>query len=166
MSNSVDARGVKIEPGDTAVWGFGVGRSVAMAEGVVMGAPDPLNRFDTAVSLTPSGRVRVRVVRRSYGGGEKPVVDVAPDRLVVLKSAYNNWEEYRHWRLPDSPLPTQAEENRRRIENLVESYTSYLRATVVPDRLYYDGWDLAAFHAYAARRLAKLRRELKELEGI
>jgi hypothetical protein len=56
------------------------------------------------------------VVRRSYGGGEKPVVDIAPDRLVVLKTL-----EYRipgfygdpetGAVLPDSPLPTQDEES-------------------------------------------------------
>lgn len=67
MTDLLDARGVPIAPGDTAIYGFGVGRSVAMAEGVVLGGEkgDPdTNGWGRRVSLTPSGRVRVRVIRR------------------------------------------------------------------------------------------------------
>ena len=163
----LDARGVEIEPGDTAIYGFGVGRSVAMAEAVVLGAhgdhkaclPPCLDE----VSLTPSGRVRLRVVRRSYSSGEKPVVDVAPDRLVVLKAA--PWTGSAMPFLPSSPLPTQTEEERRRIENLIEVRTADLRATEVPDRSYWRDEALVDFHAYAAERLTELRRKLKALDG-
>jgi hypothetical protein len=113
VTELLDARGVPIAPGDTAIYGFGVGRSIAMAEAVVLGElPEgALPEFGGGVvSLTPSGRVRLRVVRRSgIHGGTKPVVDVAPDRLVVLKLDYDNWSEWARYRLPPSPLPTQAE---------------------------------------------------------
>lgn len=33
MPDLVDARGVEIEPGDVCLYGFGVGRSVAIAPG-------------------------------------------------------------------------------------------------------------------------------------
>lgn len=161
MSELLDARGVEISPGDVAIYGFGVGRSVAMAEAVVLWEGDG-GGTPARVSLTPSGRVRLRVVRRSYGDGQKPVVDVAPDRLVVLKGQGFWHEGYDRvdFVLPPSPLPTQAEENRKRIENLIEMHKADLRATEVPDRHYYERWDLAQFHAYAARRLDELRQEL------
>jgi hypothetical protein len=108
MSTLTDARGVKIEAGDIAIYGFGVGRSIAMAEAVVLWEGDG-GGTPPRVSLTPSGRVRLRVVRRSYSSGQKPIVDVAPDRLVVLKLDYDNWSEWARYRLPPSPLPTQAE---------------------------------------------------------
>lgn len=92
MPELSDARGVPLKPGAHIVYGFGVGRSVAMAEGVIEEA-------DGDVSLTPSGRVWVRIVRRSYSSGRDPRVHVAPDRLVVVQA------------LPPSPLPTQAQDN-------------------------------------------------------
>ncbi|MEU3052240.1 hypothetical protein [Streptomyces griseus] len=156
----LDARGVEIAPGDTVIYGFGVGRSVAMAEAVVVNA---MGDYGSTVSTTASGRVRVRVTRRSYGGGEKPVVDIAPDRLVVLK-AYPHPEiiggaPY----LPPSPLPTQAEEERKKIETRIESYVADLRATEIP--WWGQSFDtLDEFHAYAAKQLAKHRRKLKALE--
>lgn len=183
MSELLDARGVAIAPGDTAIYGFSVSRSVAMAEGVVLGETTHVSgaseedcpgcaryargEHHLKVSLTPSGRVRVRVVRRSYGGGEKPVVDVAPDRLVVLKT-----DVYQGAllpltvlpTLPPSPLPTQDEANREQIEAMIEVFTGDLRATEVPDRHYYDGWTLARFHAKAAEQLAELRKKLKALD--
>ena len=68
--------GVEITPGDTAIYGFGVGRSVALAEAVVLGealdpdkqpsAPQSRDEIEASllkVSLTASGRVRLRVVR-------------------------------------------------------------------------------------------------------
>jgi hypothetical protein len=127
-----DARGVEISSGDTVIYGFGVGRSVAMCEGVVLGEPvmERNVNVDTKVSLTKSGRVRLRVVRRSYGGGEKPVVDIAPDRLVVLKPGLNNQEELDPDcpTLPPSPLPTQDEANAAEIEKQIKRYTARLRA--------------------------------------
>lgn len=163
MGDLIDARGVSIAPGDTAIWSFdALGHGDALAEGVVLGegneTAEQFGDHRQVVSLTPSGRVCLRVVRRSYSG-EKPVVDVAPDRLVVLKwGVYGIGAAY----LPPSPLPTQDEENRQRIVNLIEVYTSDLRATEV-DRRYYKGLTLEQFHAHAARRLAELRKKLGEL---
>ena len=125
----LDARGVEIEAGDTVICGFGVGRSVAMAEGFVLenenGEASPDGH--RAVSLTPSGRVRVRVVRCSYGEGGRPVVDLAPDRLVVLKiveyriPGYYDDPETGAF-LPPSPLPTQAEAREKEITEQIEHY--------------------------------------------
>lgn len=157
MSELLDARGVPIAPGDTAIYGFSVSRSVAMAEAVV-----EMDQTTWGVSLTPSGRVRLRVVRRSYSSGEKPVVDVAPDRLVVLKyvglpgigdASY----------LPPSPLPTQDEKARAKIEAQIQSYTEDLRSdTITWGESHFA--DLAEFHAWAAKRLAELRKKLKALD--
>ncbi len=161
----LDARGIPIAAGDTVIYGFGVGRSVAMAEGVVLAAdPDDLDSGGGTVALTPSGRVWVRVVRRSYASGSKPKVHVAADRLVVLKSYEDFRGDMRPVLLP-SELPTQDEEERQRIENLLKIYTADLRATEVPARHYYEGWSLGRFHAYAADRLAVLREELRKLDG-
>lgn len=122
----VDARGVEIAAGDSCVYGFGVGRSIAMCEGVVVGEEHlPGQGFDgpTSVSLTASGRVRVRVIRRSYHDGEKPVVDVAPDRLVVLKPEWTGLGDLMTGpALPPSPLPTQADKNRVELQSRVELY--------------------------------------------
>lgn len=166
----LDARGVPIDAGDTVIYGFGVGRSVAMAEGVVLGdvshvrddltcpcgpeepCPDP------GPSLTPSGRVRLRVVRRSYASGTKPVVDVAGDRLVVLKKPYGIGRPT----LPPSPLPTQDEVHREQVEQAIESYTRGLRATEVP-KFWED--DLASYHVWCARQLEKCRKELSGLDA-
>lgn len=109
----LDARGVEITAGDTVIYGFGVSRSVAMAEGVVQAA-DHDGRQQKAsdpwpVSLTPSGMIRIRVVRRSYDSGEKPVVAIHPDRVVVLKADRNQQGETVAV-LPWSPQPTQDEE--------------------------------------------------------
>ncbi|GHG10231.1 hypothetical protein [Streptomyces hydrogenans] len=119
MSDPVlDARGVAIEPGDTVIYGFGVGRSVAMAEGVVLGAEVKPRGKETpmALSLTPTGMIRVRVVRRSYSSGEKPVVAINPDRVVVLK------ERAHRPTLPPSPLPTQDEKRRTALVTCAEHY--------------------------------------------
>jgi hypothetical protein len=111
----LDARGVIIEPGDTAIYGFGVGRSVAMAEGRIR--DDGYGH----VSTTPSGRVWVTIVRRSYGSGTEDRVHIAPDRLVVLKPGFNNQEELDPDcpTLPESPLPTQDETNLKELQKLV-----------------------------------------------
>lgn len=147
----LDARGVQIEPGDAVIYGFAVGRSVAMCEGVVVAEAGK-------VSLTQSGRVRIRVVRRSYSSGEKPVVDVAPDRIVVLK-AMGPTPAY----LPPSPLPTQDEEARSRIEDLVRRYTEDLRLTEVPaDRPWWDS--VQEIHEHAADRLKVLRGKLRAID--
>lgn len=101
-----DARGVDIKAGDIVIYGFGVSRSVAMAEGRVESDPkDP-----SGVSQTPSGMVRVRVVRRSYSQGSKPVISIMADRMVVLKGApsHDDGLSLVHV-LPPSPLPTQDE---------------------------------------------------------
>jgi len=165
----LDARGVPIAPGDTALYGFGVGRSVAMAEGVVLGKAGAVPEDGvsaTEVSLTPSGRVRVRVIRRSYGGGEKPVVDIAPDRLVVLKADYTGTGQWQPL-LPPSPLPTQDDENREKLTKAIASYTEALQATGVPDwwedRPSRKGRDLADYHAFCARQLAEYRKDFRKI---
>lgn len=163
----LDARGVEITPGDTAIYGFGVGRSVAMAEAVVLGEHGDhkacLPPCQDSVSLTASGRVRLRVVRRSYSSGEKPVVDVAPDRLVVLKGITaidGDTVTY----LPDSPLPTQDEQARAQIQERIDSYTEDLQSDTITWGANCFG-DLAEFHAYASKKLTELRRKLKALDG-
>lgn len=177
----VDARGVEIAPGDTAIWGFGVGRSVAMAEGVVVGEEVCEEDFrgiavrTDRVSLTPKGRVRVRVVRRSYDSGEKPVIDVAPDRLIVLKLDYDNWSEMARYRLPPSPLPTQAEVARVAIEKAIERYTASMKEKVAPtwmermpfpvDPAVAEKVALAEYLGFCARELEVQRRKLRAIDG-
>jgi hypothetical protein len=171
----LDARGVVIAPGDTVIYGFGVGRSVAMAEAVVLGGHADhkacLPPCQDEVSLTASGRVRLRVVRRSYSSGEKPVVDVAPDRLVVLKSP--SWGPLDRTRayLPPSPLPTQAEAARADIETDISRYTAHLRAKFPPPYWAEEmppGTSpevvLADYQAWCARQLTELRKKLKALD--
>lgn len=86
MTESIrDWRGTVIEPGQTVIYGSPVGRSIQLVEGEVDG-------------FTKSGRVRVRVIRRSYTTGSKEVVDVGADRLTIVES------------LPPTSNPTQAEE--------------------------------------------------------
>ncbi|OII61178.1 hypothetical protein BJP40_06530 [Streptomyces sp. CC53] len=170
----IDARGVPITPGDTAIYGFTVGRSVAMAEAVVLGelvGPDLPPGVTAAivleekVSLTPSGRVRLRVVRRSYGGGEKPVVDVAPDRLVVLKRESVIVGDVVCSGFPYlPPLPTQDEEARAKIERAIESYKRGLRATEVPPFWAGEDGDLLGYHVWCAERLADCHEELEKLD--
>lgn len=161
-----DARGVPIAPGDTAIYGFGVGRSVAMAEAVVLGEGMSITTGKASVSLTPSGRVRLRVVRRSYSSGERPVVDVAPDRLVVLKEVYSDgrFGDGPVPALPPSPLPTQDEKVRMEIEGRIKSYTEDLRSDTITWGVTHFR-DLAEFHAYAAKRLAELRKKLEALDA-
>lgn len=119
----VDARGVLITPGARCIYGFGVSRSVAMAEGVIR--DDGYGH----VSTTPSGRVWVTIVRRSYGNGQEDRVHVAPDRLVVLR--LGEWavdgvtQEMRPF-LPPSPLPTQDQKNRDDLITKIETFTGSL----------------------------------------
>lgn len=176
MSEILDARGVIITPGDTAIWGFDVGRSVAMAEGVVLGAHGP-GSYDVPgegekVSLTASGRVRVRVIRRSHSSGEKPVVDIAPDRLVVLKES--PYPELMAAYLPPSPLPPQDEVVRADIERRMTRYTKDLRAEKAPDWWSRDmeirdddareALALAGYALFVGKQLAELRLKLKALD--
>ena len=173
MTELLDARGVPIAPGDTAIYGFSVSRSVAMAEAVVLGAHGP-GSYDVPgegekVSLTPSGRVRIRVIRRSYSSGEKPVVDVAPDRLVVLKEVDGPLQPTAPdpcFALPPSPLPTQDEKARAAIEAEMARSTEALRATEAPEWWRGDNRDLALaeYHAFHAAKLKEDRRKLKALD--
>lgn len=101
MSDALkDARGVEIHEGATCVYGAGVGRSIALVEGVIDG-------------FTASGRVWVRIVRRAYGGGwtnSKDRVHVGPDRLVIVDV------------LPESNLQTDAEKSAERRREAVERH--------------------------------------------
>lgn len=165
MTELLDARGVAIAPGDVAIYGFSVSRSVAMAEAVVLGVHSRGGERPLVVSLTPSGRVRLRVTRRSYSSGEKPVVDVAADRLVVLKEVDGPLQPGTPepcFALPSSPKPTQDETARAEIEADMAGRVKDLRS----DRITWGEdyfLDLADFHAYTAKRLTELRRKLKEL---
>ena len=140
-------------PGDVVVYGFGVSRSVAMAEGVVERGEGG------GLSLTPSGLVRVRIVRRSYASGEKLVVAVAADRIVTVI------------KLPKSPLSTQSSKSRASIERSIASYTESLRSTKAPD--YWgqymphasDEVLLADYLAWCAKRLDVFRKKLEALDG-
>jgi hypothetical protein len=153
MTTLVDARGVPIKAFQHVVYGFGVSRSVAMAEGTIVGEPSKIRPGCYVPALTPSGRVKVKIIRRSYSSGEKLVVDVAADRLVVVTL------------LPESPLPTQAEKARKAIEGKMPLYTADLRATEVPGWAAASGWTLVDLHANAAKRLKELRKKLKALDG-
>lgn len=174
MSEITDARGVVIEPGDRVIYGFGVGRSVAMAEGVVVGEEGCVYRMTdcnvpdcsmTLVSLTPTGKVRVRVVRRSYSSGEKPVVAINPDRLVTLKPVIprDAVGDVYVPALPLSPKPTQAEEAREHIQFRIDRYLEDLRSDKITWGLNSFA-DLAEFHAWAAKGLAEQRAKLKAID--
>lgn len=166
MTDILDARGVAIEPGDTVIYGFSEGGGVAMAEAVVLAAEPCDGDCDTptrhqTVSLTPSGRVRLRIVRRSCSNGEKPVVDVAPDRLVVLKPITCGMHAPGLSQLPASPLPTHAEKARKVIQQRMDMYKQDLLSTEV-------SWGpfetVGEMHVYASDRLAELRRKLRALD--
>lgn len=171
MSNDgpLDARGVEIAAGDTVLYPYEY-LGVGIAEGVVLGAHGDhkacLPPCQDEPSMTPSGRVRIRIVRRiaAHGGSDKATVDVAPRRLVVLKQGYDATIGKAAPHLPPSPLPTAAEVKRQQIENLIESCTADLRATEIPDRYYYEEWSLDAFHLHTMERLKALRRELRDLD--
>lgn len=181
-----DARGVDIKAGDTVIYGFGVSRSVAMAEGVVEAADHngehPWPPEDGwPVKTTPTGLVKVRVVRRSYSSGTQPVVSIMADRMVVLKRG--EWavdgvtQETRSF-LPPSPLPTQDEELYDKLVSSVERYTGDIerlstgggldayerRQGYYPDYTYLDPHDPDE----VARRLGMYReweaRDRRELE--
>jgi hypothetical protein len=160
----LDARGVEIEPDDTVVYGFGVSRSVAMAEGVVLGelAFPAVASSTTKVSLTATGKVRVRAVRRSYGSGTQPVVALMPDRIVVLKGACNGTVQA----LPASPLPTQDEAYRAGLEREIALYESHLQLTEVPRWWTVRGdTSLEGYRAHTSRWLTVTRQKLEALGG-
>lgn len=84
-----DWRGTPIVPGAPVIYAASVGRSTTLVEGEVVG-------------FTKSGRVNVRVIRRSYGHAwvdSKDVVHVGHDRLLVINPDT----------LPPTTLPTQRE---------------------------------------------------------
>lgn len=83
-----DWRGTPITPGALVVYGAPVGRSIAMVEATV-----------ATPMLTPSGRIWLDVVRRSYGhiGTEVGKVHVGADRLTVVTE------------LPPTEMPTAAD---------------------------------------------------------
>lgn len=86
MPDPVDWRGTPIVPGALVVYGAPVGRSIAMVEARVS---DPM--------LTPSGRIWLDVVRRSYSHTDGGRVHVGADRLTVVTE------------LPSTTVPTDAD---------------------------------------------------------
>ncbi|MFJ9213025.1 hypothetical protein [Streptomyces sp. NPDC102264] len=116
-----DARGVEIFEGATCIYGAGVGRSIALVEAVVDG-------------FTDSGRVWLKVVRRSYGastwGTPRERVHVGPDRLVLVDT------------LPKCDLPTDVEKAEASRQERITRYReriAALEAGVEP-----EGWERAA----------------------
>jgi hypothetical protein len=92
-----------------------------MAEGIV-------EEKDGDISLTPSGRVWVQVVRRSYSSGTKGRVHLDADRMVVVDA------------LPASPLPTQLEGNVTKWQEQRERYLTRLAALAEGGPL--EGWEV------------------------
>lgn len=84
-----DWRGTPIEIGATVIYGGPVSRSIQMVEAEVIG-------------FTPSDRVRLKIIRRSFTGSYKEWVDVGHDRLTVVDS------------LPPCDLPTADDEITKR----------------------------------------------------
>ncbi len=85
-----DWRGVDITPGATVIYGAGIGRSIALVEARVT--------LDEVIA-TASGKIRLEVIRRAYGGWSEHglSVKVGPDRLTIVDS------------LASSSLPTEHE---------------------------------------------------------
>lgn len=96
-----DWRGTPIEIGHTVI--YGTGRSVELVEGVVEG-------------FTKSGRVALRVVRRSGGYATRSRVDVGPTNLTVVDL------------LPDATVPTMAVANELRRLAVIARATERLAA--------------------------------------
>ena len=90
-----DWRGTPIEPGALVIYGAGVGRSIALVEAEV-------------VELFPDkDTVKLKVIRRGFGGGTQEHVRVGSSRMIVVHS------------LPPTDVPTQNERNaesKRRME--------------------------------------------------
>lgn len=102
-----DWRGIPITVGSTVVYGATVGRSVALVEAEVSG-------------FTPSGRIRVKIIRRAYGStwaSSKPQVDVGADRVTVVTE------------LPPSDLPLHSEKVQER-KDQEEAYKAKQEALI------------------------------------
>lgn len=82
----VDWRGTPITPGALVIYGGPAGRSITMVEATVA---DPM--------LSPSGRIFLNVVRRSYWHTDGRKVHVGADRLTVVTE------------LPPTTVPTEVE---------------------------------------------------------
>jgi hypothetical protein len=82
----VDWRGTPIKPGALVIYGGPAGRSITMVEATVA---DPM--------LSPSGRIWLNVIRRSYAHTDGAKVHVGADRLTVVTG------------LPPTTVPTEAE---------------------------------------------------------
>lgn len=89
-----DWRGTPINIGDTVVYGSGVGRSIQLNEAIVDGFHE--QKINSWADETET-KVKVRIIRRSYMQGTKPVVTVGADRITVVTT------------LPPCTLQTQGE---------------------------------------------------------
>ncbi|MFB7823847.1 hypothetical protein [Streptomyces hydrogenans] len=135
MSTAKDARGVEIEVGATCVYGAGVGRSIALVEAVVDG-------------FTDTGRVWLKVVRRSYGdttwGTPRERVHVGPDRLVIVDA------------LPACELPTDVEKAEERKREEIVRYRELIARVEAGGEIAAHWDDREEALAYWRERLAKL----------
>jgi hypothetical protein len=124
-----DWRGTPIEVGQTVIYGSGVGsHSIQLNEATIEELPNE------------NGRVKVRLVRRSYSQGTKPVVDVGHDRITIVTE------------LPPSELQTQPEHAAESAERM-RRYKTHLK----PQYPYYD---------YSLRGEAKLQADRKYNEEM
>lgn len=141
-----DWRGVEIKEGALLVYGAGVGQSVAMVEAT----------FTGRVSAT--GRLWVRVVRRSYGGGwssAKAEVHIGADRVTVVGS------------LPHSDVPLEDANVLDSINNSLRYHTKELgdslqRGEPRPDSHWTTHEDEVAHHETELAKLYIKRKELTD----
>ena len=81
---NTDWRGTVIAPGDTVIYGAGVGRSVQLVEGEVV--------------ENNAGKVKIKILRRSYTSSNTQFVTMGHDRITVVNE------------LPPCNLPFAAEQ--------------------------------------------------------
>lgn len=127
-----DWRGTPIEVGATVVYGASVGRSVALVEAVVD-------------SFTPTGRVWLKVVRRSYGGGwseQASRVHVGPDRLTVVT------------KLPPTDVPTDHQRSIERIQQVISRHQELIAKLEAGEPPEFD-WSTVEYHTEQIEKLAR-----------
>lgn len=140
-----DWRGTPIVEGSLLVYGAGVGRSIELVEAVYTG------------ELTETGRLWVRVWRRSYSGGGtgcKTRVHIGADRVTVVQG------------LADSDLPTEDERIIQSLKRSIQWRREELDALTDETRplSYFDSIDEQ--RASWTSELRKQERKLADLEHL